>query len=584
MNTAQALQQKAPREILYLQTDKPSYIVGDTIWFSAYLLDAHELTPSRLSGIVYIELLSPFGGLMKRYAIHLNYGHGYAQMPISKDLSPGNYHIRAYTRWMENFPDSLFFQKEISIAGGAQNWLMNINSYQAFHKLRQDSVSMKFFLKTQTGETAANKFVMININNDKGKTIIAKKLMTKSDGSLSINFNVDDNKKNKKLSLNILDEAAIGRISYPINLSPQKNKIDVQFLPESGHIIEGVKNKIAFKAIDENGSGIDVQGIIKNNSGDSVTSFSSLYKGMGTFNFMPKEGEKYYAELNNKDTFYLPHVDSLGTIIHTDVLSDKDSIIVFIHETSNRQSDEYFLFAEYKGYKLYGAKLVMKDRVMRIAINKSIFPTGINSVTLIGESGQILNERSFFINHYDNLNVTIQSPKDSILARDSIPVHIKVTDQNNAPVEGIFSLAITDNQQVKKDAVNDENILSYFLLSSDLKGAIETSGYYFSDTTIKKQKALDNLMLTQGFVKYDWDTTKMKTLPEPQFFISGKATSLFGKPLKKANITLLGNGKQVILKDTTTDDKGEFLFKDFPLFDTSGFVVQARNKKINPSA
>ena len=579
VSNAQTIQQRAPREILYLHFDKPSYIIGDTIWFSAYLLDAHNHAPVLLSGIAYIELISPLGGIDKRLAIHMAYGHGFAQIPLSENLQPGTYGIRAYTRWMENFPDSLFFYKAIPVAGGERNWLMNITSFHQEQTANKDTANMQFSLTDQNGKIARHKTVTINIASDNGKTLLSKELMTKQDGGLNIDFSIDNNKKNNSVLLNILDRNKVLRFSYPIHFDHTGNKADIQFLPESGHLIAGVKNKVAFKAIGGNGMGIDIQGIIKSSRGGTVASFASLHRGMGAFSFVPQPGETYYAELNNRDTIHLPAVENLGTLLRVDALSEKDSIIVSLCTTKDLTGQEYLFFAKYKGLILYGGKIDLNDSVTRIALSKNIFPTGINSVDLIKLNGQLLNTRHFFINHHDNLKIAVQQPVNSILTRDSVPVTIKVTDQNDRPVSGIFSLAVTDNNQVKKNIAIDGNILSYALLSSDLKGTIETPGYYFSDTSIECQKAMDNLMLTQGFVRYDWDTARMTILAEPEFEVSGKATNFFGKPLKKGDITLLGEGRQTIVKDTITDNNGRFVFNNIPLFDTSAFLIQARTKK-----
>jgi hypothetical protein len=55
---------------------------------------------------------------------------------------------------------------------------------------------------------------------------------------------------------------------------------------------------------------------------------------------------------------------------------------------------------------------------------------------------------------------------------------IKVTDKEGKPVQGTFSLAVTDNSQVKPDSLSN-NILNNLLFTSDLKGTIEEPGWYF---------------------------------------------------------------------------------------------------------
>ena len=47
---------KVPQERIYLHADRPYYMVGDTIWFRAHLLDAATRIPVSRSRYVYVEL------------------------------------------------------------------------------------------------------------------------------------------------------------------------------------------------------------------------------------------------------------------------------------------------------------------------------------------------------------------------------------------------------------------------------------------------------------------------------------------------------------------------------------------------
>ena len=55
-----------PQEKIYVQTDKSNYLVGDTIWFRAFLVDACMHTLSTLSNFVYADLLDPHNRLVDR--------------------------------------------------------------------------------------------------------------------------------------------------------------------------------------------------------------------------------------------------------------------------------------------------------------------------------------------------------------------------------------------------------------------------------------------------------------------------------------------------------------------------------------
>ena len=60
-------------------------------------------------------------------------------------------------------------------------------------------------------------------------------------------------------------------------------KPDIQFFPEGGGIIAGIRSKIAFKAVGTNGLGINVKGEVVDNDNKVISAFSSQHLGMGFF-------------------------------------------------------------------------------------------------------------------------------------------------------------------------------------------------------------------------------------------------------------------------------------------------------------
>ncbi|GAC1561454.1 MAG: hypothetical protein NVS3B13_31910 [Mucilaginibacter sp.] len=193
---------------------------------------------------------------------------------------------------------------------------------------------------------------------------------------------------------------------------------------------------------------------------------------------------------------------------------------------------------------------------------------------------QPLNERLVYIDHHDNLKIQLLTDKPVYHAKDSIALKIKVTDNNDKPVAGNFSLAVTDDAQIRSDSLN-ENLVSRMLLTADLKGVIEEPGYYFSSINKDKWAALDNLLLTQGWIGYDWQQVlnppAVTYQPEHEFTVKGRVVNVFNKPVRGTNV-LLFSKSPAILMDTVTDKEGRFLFHQFPRVDTPLFVLKAVNK------
>jgi hypothetical protein len=100
-------------EKVYIHTDRNIYYPGDDIWFKAYLIDASDRFLSNHSNNLHVELISPFSKIIINRVIRLDGGLGNGDFKLPDNLKSGRYRIRAYTNYMRNFSDHLFFNKGI---------------------------------------------------------------------------------------------------------------------------------------------------------------------------------------------------------------------------------------------------------------------------------------------------------------------------------------------------------------------------------------------------------------------------------------------------------------------------------------
>ena len=102
-------------EKVYLHLDRDIYYTGDDIWFKAYLIDAldHLLTDN--SNNLHVELISSALKIISSKVLRLDGGLGNGDFKLADSIRSGRYKIRAYTNYMRNFSDQLFFTKEITV-------------------------------------------------------------------------------------------------------------------------------------------------------------------------------------------------------------------------------------------------------------------------------------------------------------------------------------------------------------------------------------------------------------------------------------------------------------------------------------
>lgn len=105
-------------EKVYLHTDRDFYNPGDVLWFKSYVVDGLTHAPLDSSKNLHVELISPSSIVFDSRIIRLDNGLGSGDFNLSDSLRSGKYCLRAYTNYMRNFGDQVFFSKEISIISG----------------------------------------------------------------------------------------------------------------------------------------------------------------------------------------------------------------------------------------------------------------------------------------------------------------------------------------------------------------------------------------------------------------------------------------------------------------------------------
>lgn len=431
-------------------------------------------------------------------------------------------------------------------------------------------------LTSQNGQELTNHGVLVRIRS-KSKNFLNLQTHTDASGNLYVDTLVNVTGNSKDLTLEISDKQNL-QLQIPVSAT-DKNSVDLQFLPEAGNFLSGKQQVLGFKALNSYGKGVDVKGVIKDSKGQQVASFTSVFKGMGTVLLTPEVNEQYRAFINNGMSFKLPDLKASGTVMQIINNVAEDSIQVKIDVSPDLYGGSYYFAADARGTNCTRFRIKSITKPFKLRLPKSIFPSGVVRFTLYDKNFNPLNERIAFIWHGDDLKLAVTSNKQSYQKKDSVAISIKAKNVDNENLRGSFSIAVIDTSQVKV-APNLENLLSYMLLSSDLKGEIEEPYYYLKNSD---SPAIEALMLTQGWVHYNWEMKAPAFPHEREFGIAGNVTNILNKPVPNLNVTLFareGNSGKFFL-DTVTNKEGAFQFRNFPYFttDSVSMVIKVLNKR-----
>lgn len=578
-----------PQEKVYLHMDRPYYAVGDTIWFKGYVTIGSRHQLSALSHAVYVDLITQNDSLISTLKLPVTTGMIMGDFILGDDLKPGSYRIRAYTQWMRNAGTDYFFDKTFTVGDVDNDDVITKANYQ--YKTVNNKVILTAML-TYTdadGRAFADKKVKYQVVVDK-EVIDTKIGQTDALGNLSIEINND--KKNPLAGAYIrtmLDNKHNHAIVRDFPIKAILSQSDVQFFPESGSMVNGLPSRVAFKAIGIDGLGIDVKGKVMDEANNQVAEFESLHAGMGSFLIKPEAGKHYTAEITFPDATTkrvpLPDAANDGFILGVSQ-PNKDSILVRIYTSANQLSTNPTLnfVGQTNGEVIVASPVKISRATTSVWLEKKLFPSGIAQFTIFTAAGEPLNERIAFIKGDDMMKLNLKSAKNSYKSKEPITINLSALDsKSKAALGGNFSVSVIDETNVPFDENAETTIFSNMLLSADLKGYIEKPNYYFTNTGEDVDKALDNLMLTQGYRRFTWKDILNGADKKPAFeaekklgsVVSGTVYTLNKRPAPNAIVTMVSLRGQVAL-DTTTDANGRFAFRPIVVKDSIKFAVQAR--------
>ena len=479
-------------ETIYVHHDKPYYMAGEMMWLKAYVVDAVSRQPTKRSGVLYVDLYNETNELVERLTLPIANGEAIGDFDLPDDLPEGNYRLSAFTQYMRNFGEDIFFQKEIYI----------------------------------------------------------------------------------------LNELFDGRQETTAD-----QRVDLQFFPESGDLISGLQNTVAFKAVDGSGKGLPVSASLFDENGVKILEFSDVHAGMGSFSFTPVYSTSYFAKLNFTDgttvDYPLPEAVREGFVLSVDEVSDPDNILVQV-SSNTANGSKLNLFAIAQQMLIHNEAFpAVNGQDYKTSIPKSTLPTGISRITLTLENGEPLAERLVFVKHEDPIDITIDSNKSAYDRREEVELSLSLEGNDSVAK---LSMSVTSENLVHQPEKR-ENIKTYLLLSSDLKGHIERPGYYFERDDVERQTALRHLMMTQGWRKFGWDQMLAQEYPsirhpnEVDLNIRGRLVNRKGEPIKNGQALLFLKDRFQTFITTETNAEGYFTFRGFYFTGNIQVVIQGSDHR-----
>jgi len=430
-----------PQEKVYLQFDNTSYYTGETIWFKAFVTNASGLSRTE-SKVLYVDLISPTGEVLKQQKLMIVAG----QADGSLVLLDGATSQAREKRGVVEYPSGFYEVRAYT------SYMLNFDEKSIFSRV----------------------FAVFEKPKEEGSFYQSSPVV----------------KIRKAESFN------------PRPKTENIHDINASFYPEGGQLIIGKPCRVAFKVTDETGFGTDAQGVTE----DGTVSFSTIHNGMGEFLFTPlqRRNQVKITAGGKTQTFNLPQAENSGIALSV-VQDGKDSLEVAVDATGGFYGTTLGVTLTCRGELMDFFTIDAGPAPARKKISLHGVPEGVCRIHLFDSHGTLYSSRSLY--HRSKQTkvpvIEVKADKDSYGPFDRIQLNFSLDDGNGNPFHDRFCLSVRDIRSQGSPMADD--LRTFMLLSSDLRGLIETPSWYFESDSPECDHSLDLLCMIQGWERYDWN-------------------------------------------------------------------------------
>ena len=440
-----------PQEQVFVHLDNTCYFLGDTIYYKAYVRRSDTGTPSRISGVLYAELLNQDGYLVQRQQLELKGGQAHGSFVLLDTLYGGYYELRAYTRWQLNW--------------GITEHAHNRMSEQWFYNKR-----------------------------------MAKEYYRDYEKLYSRVFPVFDKPKEPGDFYHEMTLRPLRRQSKIDETSP---KPKLQLFPEGGNLVAGVPNRVAFEVTSNEGLHLEGKVTVTEGVSTVVAEADIEQRGRGSFVFTPQSGKGYMVTYTGKKgtaKTTLPSPDKDGCAIQ--VTRENGQTQVLIAKAGTAAAESLGLTVMHDGV-LLDFQTIPTGANTTLTLDETKLKTGVCQITIYNNVGRVYADRLFFCRKDDlapsNLRIGGLTDKP---AEPFAPVSLSVEGGKPGATVSVSVCDATHSEYL----YDNGNILTEMLLASEIRGFVENPAYFFEKDDEERNRALDLLLLIQGWRRYDWHT------------------------------------------------------------------------------
>jgi hypothetical protein len=340
-------------------------------------------------------------------------------------------------------------------------------------------------------------------------------------------------------------------------------KQNIEFFPEGGTLHNGVNCKIALKVFNEFNKGLLFNGIVRDETGDSITSFMTDKYGTSAIYLNPVKSKRYFVQVGDS-AYFLPSASDDGITLRADFLKT-DSLIILVsagEKITIAKDNTYLLLINNHGNSEYSESFRLFQGTAKITVPKKTLTSGISHITVFDNIGKPLAERLIYLKDTKMSGSEFPEPL-SYKKREKVTLELDVDNV-------VINLSKDPNLSISVAPRSVENrypeISDYLIFGTEF-GYVpwSESGDMLSDVS---SETIDNFLISSKSSWISWDKILSGKTIEPDFrpedgghFLSGWLKNRNTQKAESGKVLFLSiPGKAATFQYAITDNSGKFAF------------------------
>ncbi|MDP7015771.1 MAG: hypothetical protein QGG36_08230 [Pirellulaceae bacterium] len=490
----------APQRAMYathVTTDKRDYSPGERVRFRSVTLDRFARQPLN-EGAVQFSLLAPDNQPVGEVVAEVSEGVAEGEVLLADNSVGGQYLLRASG-------DSPQREVRVNVITQATSRRFSIDtefgrdSYVAGETVRLDLRATR-----ADGRPAAGAKVKIEAYvNGQEFGLTSADAVTSRTGAYKVQLPLPDSlaATDNRLTIAIQEQGVQETVVKSI---PIRQRTEVEFYPESGEFVAGVRNRVYFEATGADGSAAHIDGTIVDSNGTQLAEVETLVNGRGRISLTPELGETYFFEPARQLAKSVA-VTSLPTPVESGVAlsADADSFAPgapLSFTVATPQPARIYLEAVCRGVSVGAAEVnATSDSVELSVADKA---DGVIRVTAFRQAANYwepVAERLVYRHPTERLQVEIELDRLAE-ASDKASFEVAATDETGQAVSAVLGVSVAGDQVVDRERASISHFFSFAAQfeGDNLSRAIEDARIMLGEES-DSALALDLFLASRGW-------------------------------------------------------------------------------------